>query len=198
MQTWGKIKPHYFAPIWPERSFSHADLKLGKEETGCSSRVTDAHCSYWDLINFIEYVFPYLLYILRTISNTFKWFIFIFVIFTLMVILLRCKFTEVLFPVLTITYKAAKMLLYESFAWVKSYSLGKYLRVEWLGYSAGICLTFLKNCLPRCLQHFTFPSEGYNSFSYSTVSLINGMISHFNFQLSTKQYSLIVTLIWIS
>lgn len=77
MQTWAKIKSYYFISIWLERSFSHADLGLGKEGTGCSSRVTDACCSYWDLINFIEYMFLYLLYILRTISNTFKWFFYI-------------------------------------------------------------------------------------------------------------------------
>lgn len=59
-------------------------------------------------------------------------------------------------------YKAAKILLYKSFMWGDGFTpLGKYLRVKWLGYLVGVCLTF-KKTVKLFSKMFTFyiSSEG--------------------------------------
>lgn len=58
--------------------------------------------------------------------------------------------------------------------------LGKYLEVEWLDHMVDVFNLF-RNCFPKWLYNFTFPSVVYASFRSSTFVSAFGMDNLFNF-----------------
>lgn len=95
-------EPCLLACTHQEQSFCHTGLRV--EGVGHVSRLTYCHSSYWDLVEFLNYMFLHLLCDLRTISETLIFFFFL--IFSNMVVSLErgsmkistLPFWKLLFP----------------------------------------------------------------------------------------------------
>lgn len=79
--------------------------------------------------------------------------------------------------------------------------LGIYTRVELLGHTVTVCLTFsvIPECFPKELYHFTFPSTVPEASSFSKSSPTLAIIYLFYYSILVGvQWYLMVVLIYIS
>ena len=57
------------------QSFCNVRLGVGSNGVRCGSNAIGSHCSYWGVVDFLEWMLLPLLYTLRTISREFKYFL---------------------------------------------------------------------------------------------------------------------------
>lgn len=70
-ESWREREPCILDPIHLECSLNHIKLE-SKGRKQVVAQATDSSCLYWDLVDFLEQIFPFFLYTLRTIFINFK------------------------------------------------------------------------------------------------------------------------------